>query len=41
MVVAERATKRESLLRCMELITKTPIIGTVLNRSAAVLRAYG
>jgi Mrp family chromosome partitioning ATPase len=41
MVVSERATKRESLLRCMELVTKVPIIGTVLNRSTAVLRAYG
>jgi protein-tyrosine kinase len=41
MVVAERSTKREDLLRCMELVTKIPIVGTVLNRSAAVLRAYG
>jgi len=41
MVAAERATKRQDLLRSMELVTRIPIVGTVLNRSAAVLRAYG
>ena len=41
MVVAERLTQREDLLRCMELVRNTPIIGTVLNRSASVTSAYG
>jgi Mrp family chromosome partitioning ATPase len=41
MVAAERSTKRQDLLRSMELVTRIPIVGTVLNRSAAVLRAYG
>jgi protein-tyrosine kinase len=41
MVVAERATRREDLLRCMELTCKTPIIGTVLNRASTVAPAYG
>lgn len=40
-VVAERATRREDLLRCMELVSKTPIVGTVLNRSTTVTSAYG
>jgi protein-tyrosine kinase len=41
MVVAERSTRREDLLRCMELVRKTPIVGTVLNRSTTVTSAYG
>jgi protein-tyrosine kinase len=41
MVVAERATRREDLLRCMELTAKTPIVGTVLNRATLVPAAYG
>jgi Mrp family chromosome partitioning ATPase len=40
-VVAEGMTKREDLLRCMELLHKTPIVGTVLNRAADVASAYG
>lgn len=40
-VVAERATRRADLLRCMELLRKTPIIGTVLNRASDVNSAYG
>jgi protein-tyrosine kinase len=41
MVVAEGITKREDLLRCMELLRRTPIVGTVLNRATAVASAYG
>ena len=41
MVVAEGSTKRDDLLRCMELLRKTPIVGTVLNRATAVASAYG
>jgi protein-tyrosine kinase len=41
MVVAEGVTRREDLLRCMELVSKTPIVGTVLNRSTTVTSAYG
>ena len=41
MVVAEGSTRREDLLRCMELVSKTPIVGTVLNRSTTVTSAYG
>jgi len=40
-VVAEAATPRGDLLRSMELLRKTPILGTVLNRAAAVVSAYG
>jgi Mrp family chromosome partitioning ATPase len=40
-VVAERSTRRDDLLRCMELLRKTPIIGTVLNRASDVMPAYG
>jgi protein-tyrosine kinase len=40
-VVSEGGTRREDLLRCMELTRKTPIVGTVLNRSATVRSAYG
>jgi len=40
-VVAEGATRREDLLRCMELLRKTPIIGTVLNRATEVMSGYG
>ena len=35
-VVAEGSTRREDLLRCMELLRKTPIVGTVLNRASDV-----
>ena len=41
MVVAEGLTRREDLVRCMELTSKLPIVGTVLNRSSALSRAYG
>jgi protein-tyrosine kinase len=41
MVVAEGSTRREDLLRCMELVSRTPIVGTVLNRSTTVTSAYG
>jgi Mrp family chromosome partitioning ATPase len=40
-VVAEGTTRREDLLRSMELLRKTPIIGTVLNRATEVASAYG
>jgi Mrp family chromosome partitioning ATPase len=40
-VVAEGATRREDLLRCMELVRKTPVVGTVLNRATGVASAYG
>lgn len=41
MVVAEGATPRDDLLRSMELVVRTPIVGTVLNRSCTVAPAYG
>ena len=41
MVIAEGATRREDLLRSMELVSKIPIVGTVLNRSTTVTSAYG
>jgi protein-tyrosine kinase len=40
-VVEEGTTRREDLLRCMELLHKTRIIGTVLNRAADAASAYG
>jgi protein-tyrosine kinase len=40
-VVAERATRRDELLRCMELLRKTPIVGTVLNKATDVKSGYG
>ena len=40
-VVAERATPRDDLLRCMELLRKTPILGTVLNKATDVSWGYG
>jgi protein-tyrosine kinase len=39
-VVAEGVTPRQDLLRCMELLRKTPLVGTVLNRSTAATPAY-
>jgi protein-tyrosine kinase len=41
MVIAEGATRREDLLRSMELLRKMPIVGTVLNRATNVASAYG
>jgi protein-tyrosine kinase len=40
-VVAERETPRDDLLRCMELVRKTPILGTVLNKATGVSSGYG
>ena len=40
-VVAEGSTRREDVLRCMELLHRTPIVGTVLNRASAAASAYG
>jgi Mrp family chromosome partitioning ATPase len=40
-VIAERATRRDDLLRCMELLRKTPILGTVLNKATDVNSGYG
>jgi Mrp family chromosome partitioning ATPase len=40
-VVAEGATPRDDLLRCMELLRNTPVVGTVLNRATDVASAYG
>jgi protein-tyrosine kinase len=40
-VVAEGLTSREDLLRSMELLQKTPIVGTVLNRATDAASAYG
>jgi protein-tyrosine kinase len=33
MVIGEGRTRREDLLRCLELLRDTPILGTVLNGS--------
>jgi protein-tyrosine kinase len=40
-VVAEGSTPREDLLRCMELLRNTKIVGTVLNKATDVASAYG
>jgi Mrp family chromosome partitioning ATPase len=40
-VVAEGETPRADLLRCMELVRNTPVVGTVLNFSADAESAYG
>jgi Mrp family chromosome partitioning ATPase len=40
-VVAEGMTPRADLLRCMELLRNTPVVGTVLNLSTAAGAAYG
>ncbi len=40
-VVSEGGTRRDDLLRCMELIRNTPIVGTVLNRTTTVSPVYG
>jgi Mrp family chromosome partitioning ATPase len=40
-VVAERTTPRADLLRCMELLRNTPVIGTVLNLSTGARTASG
>ena len=41
MVVSERITRREDLLRSMELTGRTPILGTVLNRASSASAPYG
>lgn len=40
-IAAEGSTSRDDLLRCMELLRKTPIVGTVLNRATDVTSGYG
>ena len=40
-VIAERSTRRDGLLRCMELVRKTPIVRTVLNKAADAPAGYG
>jgi Mrp family chromosome partitioning ATPase len=40
-VIAEHATRRDDLLRCMELLRKTPILGTVINKATDVGSGYG
>ena len=40
-VVAEGSTRREDLLRSMELLRNSPIVGTVLNRATDAASAYG
>lgn len=40
-VVAEGSTRRADLLRTMELLRSTPVVGTVLNRARDVASAYG
>jgi Mrp family chromosome partitioning ATPase len=40
-VVAERGTPRDDLVRSMELVRKTPIVGTVLNRASELTAGYG
>jgi protein-tyrosine kinase len=40
-VVAERSTRRDELVRCMELLRNTPILGTVLTKATDVASAYG
>jgi len=40
-VVAELSTPRADLLRCMELLRNTPVVGTVLNLSTGAGAAYG
>jgi protein-tyrosine kinase len=40
-VAAEGSTRREDLMQCMELLRRTPIVGTVLNRASDVNVAYG
>jgi len=41
MVVAERATRRTDLLRSMELLRNTQMVGTVINRATDLNSGYG
>jgi Mrp family chromosome partitioning ATPase len=40
-VVAEGSTGRDELVRCMELLRNTPIVGTVLNKASTSKPGYG
>jgi Mrp family chromosome partitioning ATPase len=40
-VVAEGVTPRDDLLRSMELLRNSPVVGTVLNRATEVVSPYG
>jgi Mrp family chromosome partitioning ATPase len=40
LVAAEGRTRRNNLVRTIELLAKTPVVGTVLNRAANVLADY-
>jgi protein-tyrosine kinase len=40
-LASEGSTRREDLLRCMELLHRTPIVGTILNRATSTASAYG
>jgi protein-tyrosine kinase len=40
LVAAEGQTRRDDLLRTVELLSKTPLVGTVLNRSSDRLAEY-
>lgn len=39
-VASEGRTRRNDLLRTIELLQKTPIVGTVLNRAADAVTGY-
>jgi hypothetical protein len=39
-VVAEGLTRRADLVRTVELLNKTPLVGTVLNRAADAAGGY-
>jgi len=41
LVVSEGSTRRDDVLRSMELLRRTPVVGTVLNRATDVVSAYG
>ena len=39
-VASEGRTRRNDLMRTMELLQKVPLVGTVLNRAAEVVAGY-
>jgi Mrp family chromosome partitioning ATPase len=41
LVIAEGVTGRDELVRCMELLHNTPIVGTVLNKARGGIPGYG